>query len=204
MCSVRKFAFDNYPSHVSDLKLSAFRPIIIQELLNQAGAVFWLDPDLHLTPGAALPFASVVDDAQKVGVFSWTIERPTSAKTHPKMFEYLHTQQKNYYFHRMVEPRNLVVFNTKRIHDELMLPWVKCALTPECIAPIGAQSSGCRFDKKPFFRYSGCHFYDMSALNVVLGIMFNFDEKQYAPEKDKFFRPDALDQMTVEPISRRN
>lgn len=104
------------------------------------------------------------------------------------MFDYFHTQQKDFFFHRMVEPSSLILFNTKRIHDELMRPWVKCALVSECIAPIGAQSSGCRFDKKPFFRYSGCHFYDNSALNVILGIMFGFDEKAYASDKEKFFQ----------------
>lgn len=62
----------------------------------------------------------MVDDAQKVGVLSWTIERPTSAMTHPKMFDYFHTQVRDYYFHRMVESRSLVVFNTQRVHNELM------------------------------------------------------------------------------------
>ena len=40
-------------------------------------------------------------------------------------------------------------------------------------------ANGCRFDKKPAFRYSGCHAYDVSALNIVLGKMFNFDESKY-------------------------
>ena len=36
--------------------------------------------------------------------------------------------------------------------SELSGPWVKCALISDCIEPVGAQSSGCRMDKKPPFR----------------------------------------------------
>ena len=53
-----------------------------------------------------------------------------------------------------------------------MLPWIKCTLTKDCISPFGSQSGGCRFDKKPLYRYSGCHAYDSSALNVALGVAF--------------------------------
>ena len=50
------------------------------------------------------------------------------------------------------------------------------------------KATGCRFDKKPAFRYSGCHAYELSALNVVLGRMFNFDESKYiVDDKHKFF-----------------
>ena len=50
------------------------------------------------------------------------------------------------------------------------------------------KASGCRFDKKPAFRYSGCHAYEVSALNVVLGKMFNFNESKYiVSDKYKFF-----------------
>ena len=55
------------------------------------------------------------------------------------------------------------------VKRDLMLPWVQCSLVSECLEPIGAQSTGCRFDKKPQFRYSGCHGYDLSALNIILG-----------------------------------
>ncbi|KAI1309378.1 hypothetical protein HDE_00028 [Halotydeus destructor] len=207
-CSVRKFSFDDYPSHVSDLSLSAFRPLIIQQVLNQAGAVIWLDPQLNVVNGASVKILPVIEDAQKVGIYSWCNENrtPTSAITHPKMFDYFKTEQSNYFFHQIVEPKNLVIFNTKKVHEELMLPWVKCALTSGCISPIGAQSSGCRFDKKPFFRYSGCHFYDASALNVILGIMFNFETDKYAPGRDKFFESVSENQLTPFPkrtVARR-
>lgn len=64
-----------------------------------------------------------------------------------------------------------------------MLPWVKCALMEECINPTGAQDYGCNFLRKPLFLYSGCHHYDMSALNIILGQLFDFDERPYASKE---------------------
>lgn len=43
----------------------------------------------------------------------------------------------------------------------------------------GAQSVGCRFDKKPQYRYSGCHGQDASALSIVLGLRSGFEESAY-------------------------
>ena len=40
----------------------------------------------------------------------------------------------------------------REVSEEVMVPWVKCALINDCIEPVGAQSSGCRMDKKPPFR----------------------------------------------------
>ena len=49
-------------------------------------------------------------------------------------------------------------------------------------------ATGCRFDKKPAFRYSGCHAYEVSALNVVLGKMFGFNESKYiVSDNNKLF-----------------
>ena len=49
-------------------------------------------------------------------------------------------------------------------------------------------ATGCNLDKKPAFRYSGCHAYEVSALNVVLGKVFDFDESKYIiDDKYKLF-----------------
>lgn len=115
---------------------------------------------------------------------------PTSSMTHPKMFTklgiYDDTDLEEYNFQHMADLRAMVVYNVRDVHEKLMTPWVKCALLEDCVEPIGAQSSGCRFDKKPRYRYSGCHGYDVSALNVVLGQMFQFDESAYFA-RDRFF-----------------
>ena len=189
VCQVRRFDEQRFPEHVSDLRLGAFRPLMIQQVLDQAGAVAWLDLNLVWGADAGQRMRAAADAAQSgAGLLSWTVEQPTSALTHPGMFPFFQTEKENFFFHRMVDPAALILFNTRPVHQRLMLPWIRCVLLPECVSPIGAQSTGCRFDKKPLYRYSGCHFYDMSALNVVLGLMFDFDVKPYAgSEADRFF-----------------
>ncbi|RWS12444.1 uncharacterized protein B4U79_11706 [Dinothrombium tinctorium] len=195
-CSLRKFQFERYPSHVNDLNMYAFRPIILQEVLNQTGAAVWLDPNYYVLPSGSTKAKKVIEEAKKEGILSWTIQKPTAALTHPRMFEFFRTQSEKYYFHRMIEPSSIIIYNSRRIHSQLMLPWVRCALTQYCIAPIGAQRFGCRLNKKPMYRYSGCHHYDMSALNIVLGFMFNFSEKPYvADEEEKFFKPISSEEL---------
>lgn len=137
---------------------------------------------------------SILNQAEKQGLSSWTINLPTSALTHPRMFDYFNTKQEKFFFHRMIQPNHIVIYNINSIHFGVMFPWVKCALIQSCIAPYGAQNSGCRFDKKPLYRYTGCHRYDASALNVILGLMFDFSSSHYAAmEEDKFYRHVDID-----------
>lgn len=159
-CEVMTFDFQKFPSHVADLSIKSYRPICIQEILRQHGAVVWADSAEYFQSSN---LTGVLDQAQSVGLVAWTIEDPTSAITHPKMFEFFKTKQELYYFHRAIETSHMVVYNTPTVKTEIMLPWVKCALLEECINPTGAQNVGCNFMRKPLFRYSGCHYYDMSA-----------------------------------------
>lgn len=50
----------------------------------------------------------------------------------------------------------------------------------------------------PPSRYSGCHDYDASALNVVLGLTFGFDDQKYALDydRDSLFYSESLDEST--------
>lgn len=45
---------------------------------------------------------------------------------------------------------------------------------------IGAQSAGCKYNKKPQYRYSGCHSHDESIFNILLGLTWSFDETKYS------------------------
>ncbi|XP_075585861.1 uncharacterized protein LOC124498286 [Dermatophagoides farinae] len=232
LCTIRTFQYDIYPSHVSDLRMAAYRSIIIQEMLRDikltrqyrqkhsiqnnknyirnknekiskrnfnktsTTTIIWMDPQYHFIDSKH----SIIGQLQskilhQSAILSWPIEQPTSALTHPRMFEYFHTTKENFYFHRMIRPDHLMITindkTWKPFEWGIMLPWVRCALTSDCIAPLGSQwRSTCRLDKKPHYRYSGCHHYDMSALNVVLGIAFNFSSTPYSARlSQRFFWP---------------
>ena len=182
---------------MKDLQFHAFRPIIIHEHLDASGSIIWLNID-HF-PLSYEKAVSAIIASKDSGVYSWTIKKPTSSLTHPRMFDILKLKQESYFFHRMINPSTLIVLNSPRIHNDLIIPWVKCSLVQDCISPIGAQSSGCAFNKKPLFRYSGCHSYDMSALNVLLGSLFNYKETDYAGnDSNKFFSTPLTEDVNID------
>ncbi|XP_037075521.1 uncharacterized protein LOC119096723 [Pollicipes pollicipes] len=186
MCWLQPLLFADYPSQLDEAKTRAFVPVVIQEVLNKAGAVLWLDAGRRLLPGSPV---RLVERARQLGVVAWPLRLqetedepapvPTTAFTHYKMFNYFNANVEQFYFHKMVSDEALIIFNTADVHRRLMLPWLQCALLPDCVAPTGAQAGGCRFNKKPHYRYSGCHGYDTSALNVALGQMFRPDVTPY-------------------------
>ncbi|RVE41248.1 hypothetical protein evm_014102 [Chilo suppressalis] len=112
------------------------------------------------------------------------------------MFHYLHADLDDFLFVQMVDATRLIVAKTPAVED-VMRPWIQCALTLDCIMPIGAQSAGCRFDKKPQYRYSGCHGQDASALSIILGLRSGFEESQMLP------RPRTSNQLQRLPAEDR-
>uniref|UniRef100_A0A1I8G8V7 Nucleotid_trans domain-containing protein n=1 Tax=Macrostomum lignano TaxID=282301 RepID=A0A1I8G8V7_9PLAT len=180
-CRIEAFDFDKFPSHVQSTGTNAFKPLAIQMLLKDYGGVIW--SDLRRTPYYfvvdAEEIAPTLTAARRVGIQAWTIPPPASALTHPQTFAYLNADPRDFYFLHMVASAHLVLYYTEFLHTRVMLPWVKCALNSDCWQPLGAHQSGCDFNRPPYFKYSGCHFYDMSALNVVLGLAFQFNVTAY-------------------------
>lgn len=171
-CKVKLFNYNKYPIHVRYLTIKSYIPLCIQESLTEYGAVIWSNPSEYFI---AKNLSNSLAIARKYGIAAWLDEKyPTSYLAHPKMFTYFNEIPKNYYFHTAVKPNHLIIYNTEKIHKEVMLEWVKCALTEECIKPIGAQETGCNYPPKPLYLYSGCHRNEMAALNVVLGKAFKY------------------------------
>lgn len=182
-CQVVTIDLYDFPSHIQDEVLHAYRPIVIQDALSRTGAILFIECSYRFMNN--ITHSMVMDlygnRALKHGVlaFPFKTRNPVTSLTHKKMFDYFRTDAENFQFLQMVRADVLFLVNTKEIHTEIMLPWVQCALTQDCIFPIGAQSAGCKFDKKPSYRYSGCHYYDASALNIVLGLRFTSNEYSF-------------------------
>lgn len=119
-----------------------FSIIQFQDALNSAGAVLYTECDLRFSHNN---ISSLVSKALKTNILLVEQEGPSLANqkhavtslTHPKMFEYFQTVVDNFQFTPMISVQSMLVYNTDTIHENVMLPWVQCALIQECIYPIG-------------------------------------------------------------------
>ena len=75
--------------------------------------------------------------AKERGIMTWQAKLPTTAITHPKMFEYFKAIREHFYFVPAVDPTRLIIFNTEDVHENIMYPLIKCILVRSCILPIG-------------------------------------------------------------------
>ncbi|XP_030759147.1 uncharacterized protein LOC115884633 [Sitophilus oryzae] len=186
-CQVIPLDIYDFPSHIQEDILHAFRPIVIQDALSRTGAILFMESNYRFLPNITHTMITDLyeNNALKKGVLAFPLQtrHPVTSLTHKKMFQYFRTDSENFQFLQMVKADVLFFVNTKDIHQEVMLPWIQCTLTHDCIFPIGAQAAGCKFDKKPSYRYSGCHSYDASALNIILGLHFKFISNEYTFNK---------------------
>ena len=74
----------------------------------------------------------------KSGILTWPTRHAISSLTHPKMYEYFHASAESFFFLPLIRTSHLVIRNTNEIRENVMLPWVQCALTRDCICPIGS------------------------------------------------------------------
>ena len=85
-------------------------------MLNTYGAVIWADSAEYFQSDN---ITGVLQQAKAVGLVAWTIEDPTSAITHPKMFEFFKTMQDLYYFHRAIESSHIIIYSTPMVKEKV-------------------------------------------------------------------------------------
>lgn len=197
-CSVITYDVSSLPSYITDENMHAFRPIIIHDALARARTILFTENSVRLR-GTEKELAALRSTTENgSGVMGWTTQQAVTSRTHPKMFSYFDTDADNFLFLPMVSLDMVFFVSTPTVNDKVMLPWVRCMLTPECLHPIGAQSGGCKYNKKPQYRYSGCHGYDTSCFNIILGLTFGFDESKYSTHEDpvNLYTVETLEQAT--------
>ncbi|CAH2086964.1 unnamed protein product [Euphydryas editha] len=188
-CVIIDFDLRQFPSHVSYKSITAFRPLIIQHALSRTGGVIFAGAGARWA-GSASALAALwarAGGAGSLGVLAWPRRAAVTSLTHPDMFRYLRASADDFLFVQMLDAGRLLLAPRPPLAD-IMRQWIQCALTFNCIMPIGAQSDGCRFDKKPQYRYSGCHGQDSSALSIVLGLRAAFEEARYTVSDERLWR----------------
>lgn len=197
-CTVISYDLSSLPSYIADENMHAFRPIIIHDALARARTILFTENSVRLRSSGKELADFRVKTENGSGVLGWTTQQAVTSRTHPKMFDYFDTDADNFLFLPMVSLDFVFFASTPAVNEKILLPWVKCVLTPECLHPIGAQSGGCKYNKKPQYRYSGCHGYDTSAFNIILGLTFGFDENKYSSHVDSsvLYYVESLEQAT--------
>jgi hypothetical protein len=93
-------------------------------MLYRGGCILWLDIDSRLLPfekETLGQFLTLAMQGGSEGIIGWSTLHPTSTLTHPKMFSFFETEAENYYFHRMIDPAQLLVCNTNTVHSKVRM-----------------------------------------------------------------------------------
>lgn len=136
-CSVITYDLSQFPAYVSDERMHAFRPLLIKDALNHSKTILFIENNVRirsLTNEHRFKLFRHVNDS---GVLGWTTRLAVSSRTHPKMFDYFQTDAENFMFLPMVSMDAVLFIDSELVNEKILLPWIKCTLTLECIHPIG-------------------------------------------------------------------
>jgi len=135
-CSVITFDLSEFPSFVNDQRTHAYRPIVIKDALRRAKSVLFTENYMRIR-GGYRELQTLQRRVNTSGVLGWNTPTAVSSRTHPKMFDYFESDAEDFIFLRMVDLDTVFFMDSSFVTEKIMLPWLKCALTLECIDPIG-------------------------------------------------------------------
>lgn len=136
-CSVIVYDLSQFPAYVSDERLHAFRPILIKDALNHSKCILFIENNVRIRGLTAEYRTELFHHLNSSGVLGWTTRLAVSSRTHPKMFDYFQTDAENFMFLPVVSMDAVLFVDTELVNEKILLPWIKCTLTLECIHPIG-------------------------------------------------------------------
>lgn len=127
---------NQFPSYVLDERTHAFRAILIKDALTKFKTILFTENYIRLKHNQK-NFNEIRKKTEDSGICGWSTRQPVSSRTHPKMFEYFNSDADDFFFVPLVSMDVVFFHQTKIVDEQIMLPWLKCILTPECIHPIG-------------------------------------------------------------------
>lgn len=142
-----------------------------QNILEEFGSVIWIDPTVKLKDARDL---SMLKFRGSHDFFLWDEEIFNSviAYTHAKMFEFFGEKPCTFADMGMMDTSAIVLYRTNMTWLGIMKPWLKCALSVNCISPKGAKNSECFYWLRP--KSTGCHWFAQSAFSIIVNRVFQF------------------------------
>ncbi|KAJ8049104.1 hypothetical protein HOLleu_01695 [Holothuria leucospilota] len=186
---VRRFPFENYPAHVKKLKTYAFKPTLINLVLNEFGVIYYGDasirfmkPLFELLPesvghhgflGQIRCFDPKVSSRSKYGCHH------DYHLTKNEMYAKIGVKKTEYYNSHFASPALsgglMLLVNSTTLQTKIMKPWLRCAFDLACIAPTRSSLRNHRFDQ--------------SALSLII---FKNMRNEWTLENDPTPRHDAV------------
>lgn len=162
-CTIVTYDLTVFPSHIQDKRMMhAYRPIVIKDALMRSKTILFMENTMRLNgtsrdiydllgklttkqlmdvemSNKSSDVTSTTTTPSSSGVLGWMDAHGTavSTRSHPKMFEYFQTKAEEFIFLRMIDLDAIFFSDSKIINDQILLPWIKCAFTLECLDPIG-------------------------------------------------------------------
>lgn len=136
-CILIVYDLTQFPAYVSDERMRAFRPLLIKDALNHSKTVLFIENNVRIRSLTNEYRSELFAHLNGSGVLGWTTRLAVSSRTHPKMFDYFQTDAEDFMFLPMVSMDAVLFVDADMVSEKILLPWIKCTLTLECIHPIG-------------------------------------------------------------------
>ena len=162
-------------------------PIKMQEVLEYAPALMWMDASFRLQTRHLDPVFDLVIQNGGIAQFRHSVHTIFAA-TDPRMWQYLVTNHQMMKSTRMHGANSVLIYKTEKVYTRVLYWWVLCALDPECITPTGS-SRRCPKEGKNWRtrRLENCHRQDQSALCTLIANLYHFQETWHVPDNSTRF-----------------
>ena len=173
-CEVRDFeAIQGLPLHARKYQIYAFKPIIVAEVFQEYGHVFWVDTSVRfLSNDLKEPLRYLKQS--KFLYFTYGADMNIGQHTMIQTFSYFKEHPCPYGSFGEVESGNTGFYDS-HVTRVVVKKWLSCALIEDCIAPQGHKKR-CT---QPKSTVTGtCHRYDQSALGIMLRRLYH-DRNDY-------------------------
>ena len=139
--------------------------------------VVWMDASVRFK---SKDLDKIFDHSRTVGVQAAVGFGPIAARTSEKTFKFLQESPCVFRDIKEFEATFIIIYANDFILQYFMIPWVSCALTEQCMAPVDL--IGCHNDHV----YFDCHRFDQSILSILMTRLFHNDLKTHAMQHTFF------------------
>ena len=139
-------------------------------MLKKHGFVFWLDASIRFKTGN---LDWLLRQAQSLGILAIVGHAPIASRTQKATFEILKEPPCLYRTEKTNEFQSgfTIVYATDFVMQYVMLPWVSCALTNDCLVPkISPEKYPSCYHAE---YYHDCHRFDQSILSLLMTRLFH-------------------------------